>query len=468
MAAGLAAPFQQPLTIPPVLAPTSRSAAGDVYDIVMRDGLADVVPGFKTRVKGYQGLFPGPTLRVSAGRPALIRVRNSLSVLTSVHTHGAYADGDNDGHASDTIAPGGTKQYSLPNDQTARTMWYHDHADMITGANVNAGLAGFYLLDDAFEASLPLPRGEFDVPLLIQDRTFNANGQFVYSGMGMGMGGGGMGMGMGFMGETLLVNGKAQPFFQVANRRYRLRLLNGSNARGYVLRLSNGQSFQVIGSEGGLLERPVTVTSLRLAPAERYEVVVDFSKVPVGTSVVLQNGTGSGSTSQVMRFDVVRRVTDDSSVPALLRPAGEQVDPTHLPATLAQAVTTRRWDFAMEMMGGATINGKVYDPRRVDASPRSGDVEVWEFRGMMDPHPVHVHLVNFKILTRNGKPPPAVQRGWKETVLVNPDEVVRVLLRWPDLPRSAAPGPYRDRFMLHCHNLEHEDMGMMTQFRVQP
>jgi len=459
-------PFSQALSVPPVLSPLSSDASADYYEIIAARATAQILPGKATPVSAYNGSYPGPTLRVRSGRTAVVKHTNALAVPTSVHTHGAYVDGDSDGHPSDPIGPGATKTYVLGNRQNARTQWYHDHVEHATATNVYAGLSGFYLIDDAVDDALPLPKGEFDIPLCIQDRLFNSDGTLNYPASASSDGG--------LMGNVLVVNGKAQPFFQVAARKYRFRILNGSNARPYQLSLSNGQSFQLIATEGGLIEAPITMTSLSVWPAERYEIVIDFA--PVGTSIVLNNTLGSGSTSQIMRFDVARAAVDDSAVPAVLRHHADQADATHLATTVANATVTRTWKFGKTWDGVYVINGQVYDRNRIDAQPHPGDTEIWVFKnGFGWSHPVHVHLTNFMILDRNGQPPPSNENGlWKETVVLNPGETVRVLMKWPavpsrpSLPMLPAAGSFTNRYVFHCHNLGHEDHDMMSQFRVAP
>ncbi|MGH8998123.1 MAG: multicopper oxidase family protein, partial [Acidimicrobiia bacterium] len=238
----------------------------------------------------------------------------------------------------------------------------------------------------------------------------------------------------------------------------------GSNARDYELALSSGQSFTQIATDGGLLPRPVRRTSIPLSPFERVEVVVDFSEVPVGSQVILRNEAEAGRTGQIMLFDVARQEPDTSTVPPNLRPL-ERLDE-------GSATATRDFVFGMNMgmngmndnrgmdgMGWA-INGQSFDPARIDASPRLGSAEIWRLqnRSMM-PHPVHVHLNMFQILDRNGTPPSEAESGWKDTVAVGQDETVRVIVKFTD---------YHGLYMVHCHNLEHEDRGMMAQFKVVP
>ncbi|MBI5040753.1 MAG: multicopper oxidase family protein, partial [Gammaproteobacteria bacterium] len=285
----------------------------------------------------------------------------------------------------------------------------------------------------------------YEVPLVIQDRNFNTSGQLVYAKNNNGE-----------TGNTILVNGTIQPYHNVAKRKYRLRVYNGSNARFYKLAFSNGQSFQVIGMEGGLLSAPVTVTSLTLAPAERADIVVSFANIAVGGNVELRN-TLVGSTDsayKIMRFNVTSTATDTSVVPSTLRTV------TAIPRS--QAVRTRNFTLSGGMMGGMwTINGNGFDPNRVDATPRLNETEIWKFtnQSMMD-HPIHLHDVMFQILTINGAAPAATHRGWKDVVIV-PRQMgtAEIIMKFTD---------YTGKFPFHCHVLEHEDNMMMSQFEVLP
>lgn len=450
-------PYSKLLPIAPVLAPVRSDSTTDYYEVSMDVRKVEILPGYSTEIWGYNGQFPGPTIETRSGRKVVVRQTNNLPVNTSIHTHGAYVDGDSDGHPSDLIAPDASKTYYFGNDQLGRTQWYHDHAEHFTATNVYRGLSGFYLIRDDFEDSLPLPKGPHDVPLIIQDRVFNSDGSLKYPDNAVSD--------TGLEGDVIVVNGAAQPRFEVANRRYRFRILNGSNARPYELKLSTGQPFQLIATEGGLLEKPLTLTSLPIWPGERYEIVVDFSKASMGSKVVLQNGLGDGKTSAIMRFDVVRSETDESSVPDVLRPTDQQVDATRLPP--GPVAVTRTFKLDKTRDGIYTINGKIWNKDRIDADPRTGDTEIWELdNGWGWSHPVHIHLINFEILDRNGNPPEPHERGWKETVVLHPSDKVRVKMRWPEVPLGPNPGKFLYRYAFHCHNLEHEDHDMMAQIEV--
>ena len=434
-------PFQAAFRIPSVLNPTRADADTDYYEITMRPAEVEILPGRRTTIWGYNGEFPGPTIKARSGRRVVVRQRNELpDARPSVHLHGGHMESAFDGYPTDVIAPGTAKDYVYPNRQIAATLSYHDHQMDQSGRNVWMGLFGAYLIEDDVESGLNLPSGAYDVPVIIQDRTFNADGSLSYSPSMMGT-----------TGDVILVNGVPHPRFQVANRRYRLRIFNASNARDYELALSSGQSFTQIATDGGLLPQAVPRPTIPLFPFERVEVVVDFSQVPVGSQVILQNQFEVGPAGQVMLFDVARQEADPSSVPAELRPFERLAE--------GAASVTRDFTLGMDMMNWV-INGQRFDPARVDAAPRLGSTEIWRFqnRSMM-PHPVHVHLNMFQILDRNGAPPAAGESGWKDTVVVGPDETVRVIVRFTD---------YLGLYMVHCHNLEHEDGGMMAQFEVVP
>ena len=293
------APFSVPLTVPSVLRPSRRTATTDFYDVDIREAMAELLPGRRTRIWGYDGLFPGPTIRARRGRRVVVRQHNRLRVPVNVHLHGGHVAALDDGHPMRLIRPGKFKDYHYPNLQPAATLWYHDHVHHFTSRNIYMGLAGLYLLADPREAALRLPSGPFDVPLVLQDRTFRSDGSLLFRPNHFSV-----------VGNTLLVNGRPQPFFAVSARRYRLRFVNASNSRSYRLRLSSGQPLIQIASDGGLLRAPHPTREIELWPAERAEAIVDFSGQTPGSSVVLENAADGGSAGQVMRFDITGPAPD--------------------------------------------------------------------------------------------------------------------------------------------------------------
>jgi FtsP/CotA-like multicopper oxidase with cupredoxin domain len=468
------------LPVPSVLQPVRTDGTTDYYEMTARPGLARLVPGHDTEIWGYQGLFPGPTIESRSGRRTVVTHRNELPHPTVVHLHGGHTPHGSDGYPMDLIAPlgGGTggpgagamagmanmgpvtvqpeRVYDYPMNQRAATLWYHDHTMGFTGPHVYRGLAGFHLVRDDEEAAIGLPHGPRELPLMIADRSFAADGSFAYPALDPGEVKPGVQDAYmnGVLGDVILVNGAPWPFAPVDRARYRLRILNASNARRYRLELDpqppGGGGLLQIGSDGGLLERPVAHDGIELAPAERFDVVVDFARYPAGSSVRLVNRLGSGGTSEVMRFDIgSASVSDDSRVPGGTLANVEKLDP-------AKAVATRTFVFQKSQQNW-TINGQDYKPGRSLAMPKLGQVEIWRFVTDFH-HPVHLHLDPFQVVSRNATDPGEYDAGWKDTVDVLPAQEVEVAVRFTD---------YAGRFLLHCHNLEHEDMAMMAEFTTQ-
>ncbi|HEX2057156.1 MAG TPA: multicopper oxidase family protein [Actinomycetota bacterium] len=436
-------PFQVPLRVPRVLEPVRSTDERDYFVTTMREARPRLLPNKRTPIWGFDGAFPGPTIKVTRGRPAVVRRINRLDVPVTIHLHGGRVPASSDGHPLDLIRPGGHKDYFYPNDQEATTLWYHDHTHHRSSRNVYKGLAGLYVIEDPAEDEYNLPSGDYDVPLVLQDRKFRRNGSFKFKDSHDDV-----------LGSVFLVNGRPAPFFEVANRRYRFRILNASNSRGYELALSTGEPLVQIASDQGLLSAPAPAATIPLWTGERAEVVIDFSKYPVGTRVVLgdrQDPADPASAAPLVAFDVVREETDDSSLPPMFRP---------IPRLLTGSVQRElalEFDFDRNVW---TINGKTFDPDRIDVKPRLGDTEVWTFRNLSSVrHPMHVHLVRFQVLDRNNLPPSPGEMGWKDTVRVGPSEVVRVAMTFEG---------HTGRYMFHCHNLAHEDHSMMGQMKVLP
>lgn len=445
-----------PLAIPPVLAPTSSTGTSDFYNLSIQENDVEILSGKATRIIGFNGITPGPTIRTPAGRNITVSVSNDLPDTTlggtsgevTIHLHGGHVPASEDGFPTDVIVPGTSRDYKYPNDQLSSTLWYHDHLMDFTGPHVWFGMAGLYILTDDHEESLGLPSGAYEVPLVIQDRNFDADGNLLYTRDLNGE-----------VGNTLVINGSVKPYLRVATRMYRFRVLNGSNMRAYQLALSSGQPFLVLGMEGGLLPSPVEVSSISLSPGERADIVIDFSAIPLGQSLMLRNLLGSGDTAEILRLDVDRTETDASRVPSVLRPIEKLVE--------GDAVQTRSFNLAGGMMGMPgmmgglwTINGNAFDPDRVDADPQLDTLEIWQFfnMSMMD-HPVHVHQAMFQILDINGNPPFATHAGWKDTVNVPAMGSARIIVRFTD---------YAGKYVFHCHVLEHEDHAMMARVDIVP
>nr|WP_237536691.1 multicopper oxidase domain-containing protein [Streptomyces sp. SID5785] len=418
-----------------------RHGAGyDVYRLSPRDTDVSLVPGTTTRMRLFNGEV-APVIRATRGRPVVIQQTNGLEVPFAMHLHGGHVPAHDDGHPDDQLVTGAGRAFYYPNDQRAASLWLHDHSLHAHVENVYYGAVAGYLLTDAFEERLPLPKGRYDVPLYLRDAKFDDDSALVYDMDG-------------FMKRpTVLVNGSPRPYFEVDARKYRIRLTNTSNERAFQFQLGKSDEFTHIGSDGGLLPAPVAVRQLELWPAERQEIVIDFSRYPVGSQVVLSNALAyPGEAPEVMRFDVVRAAEDRSQVPERLRAAPDLGKPT----------VEREFVMSFDPASGQhLINGKAFDPQRVDMRPRRGTTEVWTVRNTDTkfgiPHSMHVHLEHFEVLDRDGVPPAPGEAGLKDTVTVMPGQSVRFKIKFTD---------YTGKFMYHCHLLSHMTMGMMGQMDV--
>ncbi|TNB75679.1 multicopper oxidase family protein [Arthrobacter sp. BB-1] len=464
-------PYQRALIVPSVL-PYSRTtvdADGHVrrhYRIQQKLGSANIVPGLSTPILGYNGTFPGPTIKVNQGERISLMMDNVLPLLhpqwgyrldTSTHLHGAASLPQFDGYANDLTGLGYCKDYEYGNFQPARTLWYHDHAVHRTAQSVYSGLAGQYHLHDEVERSL-LPQGRFDVPLTVSDAMFAADGSLGYDDNSHS----------GLWGDVILVNGAPWPVMKVQRRIYRFRVLNASISRSYRFSLSTGDPVTMVATDGGLMPSAQQVTSWRHSSAERYEILIDFSKYPAGKRVELRNLSNENNidydnTGRVMAFDVTDEPVDTSGPAAKVMPA-LLTSNTTMSLTPSQSVKNRHMrvkrDNDIWTIGGMTWDEVVESGyRKVLADPDLNDVEIWTIENSSGGwfHPVHIHLVDFQILSRNGRPPFAYERGPKDVVYVGEGETVRLLMKFEH---------HRGRYMIHCHNLPHEDHDMMAQFSV--
>ena len=405
-------------------------------------------------VLGYGGGILGPSIRIQKGQQVNLNFTNKLLEHTNIHWHGLVIPAAMDGHPDHMVMPNDSFNFQFPITQQAGTNWYHPHLHGLTGKQVTEGLAGMLIVESEEEKALNLPSGEFEIPLIIQDKRINANGTIRYNpSMDEVM--------TGFMGETILVNGTDKPFLEVSPRFYRFRILNGSTARIYNLGLSTGSEFYVIGSDGGLLPQPERMKNLLLSSGERADILIDFSEGKAGEMIYLVNeefsGMGDSQGKQsfnIMSFNISGASGDDFILPNSLLPFTK----------LSGSIKTRPFKLTMAMghSGGGMhqINGKVFDMARIDETVNLGTTEIWEFdnSGGDEAHPMHVHGVHFQVVSRVGGRNTILpqERAWKDTVLVAPKEKVQVIMKFQQ------PG----KFVVHCHNLEHEDDGMMLNFEV--
>lgn len=432
--------FTQALRIPPVI----DASGGGVVSLTAAPADVPVLAGAPTRMWTFNGTFPAPTIRQQAGVPVTVNVTNSLGSAVgdiSVHNHGNHSAPEFDGRPHDNlIAPGSTYGYRYDGvedgaPERGALQWYHDHTMDVTARNVWMGLAGMYIIDDPADPQT-LPTGQFDVPLMLTDRSFDSANQISYTFNPSGV-----------TGDHVLVNGTPQPYFVVGPTKYRLRILNASNIRDYEVALSNGDPLLQIGTESGLLPAPVSRGSILLGSSERVDVIVDFAQMQ-GQNVVLRNLASSGAAGQLMQFRVTGSQTNTAVVPSTLRSWPDLSD---------DVVATRRTFTFDRKAGGWTINGQRFDPGRVDARPVLGTTEEWTF---VNPsgwtHVAHTHDVDQQLISRNGAPAQPWERA-KEAWHIGGGQTVVVRLRFTD---------HVGTYVIHCHVLEHEDDGMMTQFEV--
>ena len=437
----------------------------------MQAGSTEFFPGRASGTLGYNGSHLGPTLRVHRGDDVEIAVTNTLSENTTVHWHGLLIPAELDGGPHQLIRPGDTWRPTLPIRQPAATLFYHPHVHGRTGEQVYSGLAGLLLVADDEEQALGLPSvyGVDDLPLVLQDRKFEDGRLVLPEGM--------MTLMQGRRGNTTLVNGTLNAVARVPSRLVRLRIVNGSNARIFDLSFDDNRTFHWIATEGGLLEKSIEARSLTLAPGERVEILVDFSD---GRTVALETAPDSNFPAMMGPMGRTRDFATEifgAGNEAVLRfePAASNGKLGVVPGRLvarqradaSQATRRRRFVLSMGMgmggmMGGRmgsggdmSINGRAFEMDRIDERVPLGDTEIWEISGEMMSHPVHIHGVQFEVLSRNGGKPNPRDAGVRDTVLVQ--EPVELLVRFTQ-PAVKAP------FMYHCHILEHEDNGMMGQF----
>ncbi len=497
-------PFVDPLPIPPALTPTGTRADGvlqyTVEAVAAKQQLHSELPD--TDLWTYNGAYPSFTIEATVGEPIEVTYVNNLptargqrgshlldvdrcahgpnyyadSARISTHLHGGHVPARFDGQPELTILPGEIDVYEYPNNQDPATMWYHDHALGITRLNVYSGMAGFYLLRDAFENALGLPSGEFEIPIVIQDREFNPDGSLFYNPT----------LQDAFKGDRIVVNGKVSPFLEVKPGKYRFRLLNGSQAREYSLRLENLNDpaqiipFVLIGTDLGLIDAPIPLDTIEImAPAERMDVVVDFAGFGEGDEILLRNDElTSPLIPNVMKFVVRTNLPGDppytAPLPPSLRPVPPMLDQgeptryfrlTKIDAECSNEPGRIIGEWLIESLDGpgGSVIGKQWDD--LTDFPRLGAREIWEFSNPTSSmHPMHVHLVKLQVLDKfdlaTGQPIPLQpweQTTWKDTVRVPPNSRVRVIMDFRDYP---------GRFPYHCHILDHEDHEMMRQFQA--
>jgi blue copper oxidase len=475
MSTGLGSPYGYADTVrsdTPLLIPKLIDAAkqANAVSLTVAAGRHAFVRGKPAVTYGYSAPILGPVIRVRRGDDVAMTVENALDRDTTVHWHGLSISGDVDGGPHQVIKPGKTWHPVLKIDQAASTAWFHPHHD--TARQVYMGLAGMIIIDDGSDAHIDLPRsyGVDDLPIIVQDRSFEDDGSLVYSPSPLSIT-------YGSRGDTIIVNGGINPVARVPRGIVRLRILDAANARNFYLRFGDQRMFHVIASDRGFLAAPVNVRQLRISPGERFEVLVDFSD---GKAVTLQTGPDEelglfgGMTEHRIdaEFEPVMRFEPSAGLAAV------RSLPTRLiePGAANLITSARRRQFILDssmctdqgrpaaVRTGVTadmgrimcINGKPHDMARIDEEVRIGTTEVWQIFSVGMTHPFHIHGASFRILSIGDQPPPAHLMGWKDMVLV--EEKAELLVAFD---RAASP---QSPFMYHCHILEHEDAGMMGQF----
>lgn len=462
----------------------------DVYTYV-----SNVLKAENATVENLPDSWLGPIFRVKQGQKIRIRFKNQLPRESVIHWHGLHISPEMDGHPMYAVENGEQYIYEFEVNNRPGTYWFHPHPDKITGPQVYQGLAGMFIVEDNENN---LPTGEYDIPLIIQDRIFDENDQLVY------MQNNPMSQMQGFLGDRIAVNGIPENNIQVSKSTYRFRVLNGSNSRIYKLAWSDGSDVIVIGTDGGLLSKPVKKPYLMLAPGERAEIWKDFSENNTGDEIYLQSlsfndgtsmgmgggmgggmmgnrmmsgsGPANGTGFDICKFDVASQIGEKKLLPSTFQSINS------IPESGAvNAATPRQFRFFNQRMHWV-INGETFEMKGVAdwEKVKLNTTEIWEFingddgrgMGMMQdmmrmPHPVHLHGLQFQIIDRNVSGVSAdswntvkdgfVDNGWQDTFLLMPGMSVKIALRFED---------YTGIYVYHCHNLEHEDMGMMRNYEV--
>ena len=461
-------PIQLP--IPPLV----DGSQGRPIDLQIRSGTWHFQSGVKTPTLGFSQDYLGPTIRTRQHSQLTLRYQNTLTENVAVHGHGLHVPGDVDGGPQLAIEPGASWQPDLSIVQPAATCWYHSHTHGKTGEQTYRGLAGLIIIDDELADSLPLPRryGVDDLPVVIQDRTFDEQGRLVYSLHDADEDG--------WLGDTIVINGAVAPVAHVPAGKVRLRLLNGANARFYIVGFADNRTFHKIASDGGLLAAPVPLTTMEMSPGERCEIVVDMADgKPAGLLTLFEDefdidgeGILAGVSNLFTRSEGARPLPSltlivDDALPANTAPLPEQLA-TILRPQPQEIVRTRDFVLTMDNAGNdgghaamdMGINGAAMDMHVINERIERGVWERWRIRSDRGAHPFHVHGCSFLIEQMEGATAPPDQQGWKDVVVVDDDDWSEIVVRF-DYP-ATEQYPY----MYHCHILEHEDRGMMGQFTV--
>ncbi len=458
-----------------LISTAAASADHIVIDMTARPDTQQILPGAETATWEYavtlvsgrehtitpvEGSYLAPTITVQTGDRVTVNFSNELEHETCTHWHGLDVPDAADGHPKDAMPAGGSYTYDFIVRNRAGTYWYHPHPDMMTGEQAYRGLAGYFIVTDPAEQSLELPRGAQDIPLCLQDASFDGDNQFTYSPTMMG-----------FFGDTLLVNGKSDAALSVSSQAHRLRVLNGSQSRIYKLAFDDGTPIIAIAAGGGMLNGPIELPYVIVGPGERVELWADFSGKSLGDIVTLETltftgaGAGQGEAHDVVSFEITQEVDESLTLPTTFGSIGETL-------SYDDVALSKAWPISMAQ-GAFTINGGLFSMYYAASNEQAvGDtvdeVTITNTSSMMQlAHPMHFHGRQFQIQSRTVTAAEQadwltvkdgyVDDGWKDTFVIMPGETVKFLVRW---------GKHPGLFVYHCHNLPHEDMGMMRNFQV--
>ena len=441
--------FTDPLPIPPAL-------TGTTFNLTVDESTRQFKPGQITDTYGVNQDYLGPTLIMNAGDFVTLNVTNDLAETTTMHWHGFHVAPMDDGGPHTIIPVGATWSPDFTVMNKASVYWYHPHRVGLTNKHVSNGAAGMIIVKDTEEAALTLPRtyGVDDIPIIVQTKLLDNNNQIRLDAQ---------------FDSIPMVNGTINPYVEAPAQMVRFRALNASSARTINIGADDNRTLYQISSDGGLLENPVAVTRIRLSNGERAEFLVDLTGETIGNTFELKSymselpdsiegGTGSaGHPNDLFGTDwsfMEVRVVAQTSSPITTLP-GTMTSITPIPEANA---TVNRY---LELTGNSDINNMSMDMLVINEIVELNDTEIWTvYNDTPEAHPIHIHDVQFFVLDRNGSAPSAVEAGYKDTVLVEANETVRLIMKFEDFADDTIP------YMYHCHNLLHEDMGMMGQFKV--
>ena len=445
--------FAESLAIPPLLEPRIDEDGRKVFDLRFEAGTTELMRGTTTPTWGLNGSYLAPTIRAARGDKVVMNVRNGVDEATTLHWHGMHLPGVMDGGPHQMVEPGETWRPTWEIDQPAATLWFHPHLHHETAEHVYRGVAGMFIIDDDEAGTVPLPDtyGADDIPVIVQDKQFHGDGTLDASERPMSS--------AGILGDEILVNGTYGPVFEATTTLVRLRLLNASNARVYNLGFTDDRDISVIATDAGLLPEPVSTTRIQLSSGERAEILVRVEAgeramlrsfgADLGMDFFSERFNGADDTFDLLRLDAADRLEASPPIPNQL------VELDALDA--GDAAATR----SFRLSGGSEINGQRMDMHRIDETVTIDTTEIWEVEaGGGGPHSFHPHGTSFLILDIDGRAPPPLLAGWKDTVLLRSGSTYRFVARFEHAADPTAP------FMFHCHFLKHEDSGMMGQFTV--